>query len=61
MVKDPKETDDVSEDRKYSKDMKELREAMIEHLKERGEEWVKGGKLVTRKTTMLYSPNFPKS
>lgn len=61
LVKDPKETNDVSEDRKYSKDMKELREAMIEHLKERGEEWVKDGKLVTRKTTMLYSPNFPKS
>ena len=33
---------------------------MVEHLSERGEEWVKDGKLVTRKSTLLYSPNYPR-
>lgn len=37
-----------------------MRNAMIEHLSERGEDFVKDGKLVIRKKTMLYSPNYPK-
>lgn len=37
-----------------------MRNAMIEHLSEKGEEFVKDGKLVTREKTMLYSPNYPK-
>ena len=33
---------------------------MVEHLAERGEEWVKNGKLVVREKSLLYSPNYPK-
>ena len=33
---------------------------MVNHLSERGEEWVKDGKLVIREESMLYSPNYPK-
>lgn len=60
LVKDPKETKDVSKERKYRKQMDDLRAAMVEHLSERGDEWVKDGKLMTRENTLLYSPNFPK-
>ena len=59
LVKDPKETTDVSKDRKYRKQLETLREAMKNHLSERGEEWVKDGQLVTRDKTLLYSPNYP--
>ena len=41
--------------------MTEMHTAMIEHLKERGDEFVKDGKLVIREKTMLYSPNYPKN
>lgn len=36
------------------------RQRMVEHLTERGEGFVKDGKLVQRDKTMLYSPNYPK-
>ena len=38
-----------------------MRAAMVEHLSERGDGFVKDGKLVVRQNTMLYSPNYPKS
>lgn len=59
LVNDPKETKDVSRERKYRRHLDELRTAMIEHLSERGEEWVKDGKLVIREKSLLYSPNYP--
>ena len=31
------------------------------YLSERGDEWVRDGKLQPRSTTLLYSPNFPKN
>lgn len=60
LGKDPQETTELSENKKYKKKMLELRQAMVEHLRERGEEWVSNDALVVRKTTMLYSPNYPK-
>jgi hypothetical protein len=33
---------------------------MIEHLSERGEQFVSNGKLVIRKKRLLYSPLYPK-
>lgn len=60
LVKDPKETKDVSKERKYKKQLEELRAAMVAHLSERGDGWVKDGKLVVRQESMLYSPNYPK-
>lgn len=59
LEKDPKETTDVSADKHYRKQLQTLREAMVNHLSERGEEWVKDGKLVIRSKTLLYSPNYP--
>lgn len=60
LVKDSQETTDVSKNKKYKKQLEELRKAMVNHLSERGEEWVKDGQLVVREKTMLYSPNYPK-
>ena len=59
LTNDPKETRDVSKDRRYRKRLEELRTAMVQHLSERGEEWVKDGQLVKRGKTMLYSPEYP--
>jgi hypothetical protein len=36
-----------------------MRGEMIAHLSERGEGFVKDGKLVVRENTLLYSPNYP--
>jgi arylsulfatase len=33
---------------------------MVEHLSERGEQFVSDGKLTIRKEQLLYSPHFPK-
>ena len=60
LKKDPSEIHDCSKDREYQSELKMWRERMVEHLSERGEGFVKDGKLVKRETTMLYSPNFPK-
>ena len=59
LQKDPKESVNLISSKKYKKVAHELRTAMAEHLSERGEEWVKDGKLVVRKGVMLYSPNYP--
>lgn len=59
LAADPHETKELSNDAEYRRQLEELRAAMTEHLKIRGEGWVKDGKLVTRTETMLYSPNFP--
>lgn len=56
---DPNELHDLSKERASRKLLNEMRMAMAEHLKERGEDWVKDGKTVTRKQSLLYSPNYP--
>ena len=61
LQKDPHELKNLSADKNYAKHMTEMHTAMIEHLKERGDEFVKDGKLVIREKTMLYSPNYPKN
>lgn len=60
LQKDPNEQVELSKNKKYQKQLKELREAMVNHLAERGDEWVKDGQLVVLKKSQLYSPNFPK-
>ena len=59
LQKDPKELVECSGKPAYVARLKEMRQAMVEHLTERGETFVKDGKLVARETTMLYSPNYP--
>ena len=46
-------------DSAYSSVRREMYQAMVEHLKERGESFVSNGKLMTLDKTMLYSPNYP--
>ncbi|WP_346859759.1 arylsulfatase [uncultured Draconibacterium sp.] len=54
---DPVEIVNLSESNKP--ELEKWRERMVDHLSERGEGFVKNGKLVRREETMLYSPNFP--
>ncbi|WP_246223030.1 sulfatase-like hydrolase/transferase [Draconibacterium halophilum] len=42
-------------------ELKKWRQKMVNHLSERGEGFVKNGKLVQRTETLLYSPNYPKN
>lgn len=57
---DPHETRNLAGSKKHRDTLEAMRSAMAEHLKERGEDWVKDGKLLTRQKSVLYSPNFPK-
>lgn len=59
LRKDPQELYNVASDKKYKKQLTEMRQHMVEHLKERGDEFVKDGKLQVMKRTLLYSPLFP--
>ncbi len=59
LKEDPGETRNLSEMKAYSKELSTWRERMVDHLSERGEGFVKDGKLVKREKTMLYSPNYP--
>lgn len=61
LDRDPGELNDLSADRRSRKRLLRMRAAMVEHLRERGEEWVSGDTLVVRKKDMLYSPNYPKA
>lgn len=56
---DPNELKNVVKEKKYHSQLLKLREAMVRHLSERGEEFVKDGKLQVLKRTVLYSPLFP--
>lgn len=56
---DPHELKDLSKDKRYKFCLLLMREAMVKHLSERGEEYVKDGKLQVLKRTILYSPLFP--
>lgn len=61
LTKDPNELHNAANDKKYKKKLEEMRAAMVLHLSERGEEFVKDGKLVIRNKVMLYGPNYPKT
>lgn len=59
LSKDPQELHNAVNNKKYKKVLAEMREEMIRHLSERGDEFVKDGWLVVREKTMLYGPNYP--
>jgi len=61
LTKDRGELRNLVSEKHYRKKLADLREAMVKHLSERGEGFVKEGKLVVRKERLLYSPNYPKS
>lgn len=60
LQKDPGEKHDCSADAAYAACLSEMRQALACHLEERGETFVKDGSPQRRKTTLLYSPHFPK-
>ena len=59
LINDPGELRNVATNKKYKKQLEELRQAMTAHLSERGEPYVKNNKLQMFDQTILYSPLFP--
>lgn len=59
LENDPHELKDLSDNAEFDSLLKLWRQRLIDHLEERGEAWVKDGKLVPRPKGMLLSPNFP--
>lgn len=59
LEKDKGETHNCVEDPQYASARDEMYKAMVKHLSERGEGFVREGKLVIRDKDLLYSPNYP--
>ncbi len=59
LENDPGELTELTKSEHYLTTLKLWRNRMVEHLSERGEAFVKDGKLQIRKELMLYSPNYP--
>ncbi|HNY39847.1 MAG TPA: arylsulfatase [Bryobacteraceae bacterium] len=57
LEKDPMELNDLAGS---SPETTRWRARMVAHLAARGEQWIRGGELVTRPQRQLYSPNYPK-
>jgi arylsulfatase A-like enzyme len=53
------ETRDLAKDPAYGDRVAQWRQHMVDHLSERGEPFVKDGKLAVRRASYLYSPNWP--
>lgn len=61
LCKDRGETHNCIDDAEYISIREKLNRAMVEHLKERGADFVLNGQLVVREKSLLYSPNYPQS
>jgi arylsulfatase A-like enzyme len=59
LIADPNEVHDLAGDRTHADTLRQWRSRMAAHLAERGDGWVKGGRLLTRSKPTLYSPNYP--
>lgn len=59
LEKDPNELEDLAGSPEYSATLKLWRGRLVAHLEERGNLWVRNGKLVPRPQGMMLSPNFP--
>jgi len=60
LTSDPRELHNLAADPAGKKLLAQWRQYMVEHLSERGEQFVSNGKLTIRKERLLYSPHFPK-
>ncbi len=60
LRKDPGELNDLATEPAHKSVLLQWRQRMVEHLSERGEQFVSNGKLVIRKKRLLYSPRYPK-
>ena len=59
LENDRQELNDVAGDVAHEGTLRRWRQRMVEHLSVRGDSWVKGGKLQTRRQPVATSPNFP--
>jgi arylsulfatase A-like enzyme len=59
LKEDPGELHDLSKETRHQSKLKDWRQRMVKHFAERGEPFVKHGKLLNRPQSMLYSPNYP--
>ena len=59
LEKDPGETYDLAGESGYQEELAKWRGRLVGHLAERGDEFVKDGKLALRRERKLYSPNYP--
>jgi len=60
LINDPGEVRDLAGEAGHADELGRWRGRMVGHLSERGEEFVRDGKLAIRKKRLLYSPHFPK-
>jgi arylsulfatase A-like enzyme len=56
---DPYELEDLAADRRYDAELRRWRQRLIEHFSERGEPFLRNGRLVPRPEGMTCSPHFP--
>lgn len=59
LANDPGELRNLANQSAVAPPLKTWRQRMVEHLSERGAEFVKGGKLAIRAKRKLYSPHYP--
>jgi arylsulfatase len=59
LDRDPHEQSDLAPYPAYEDQLRHWRQRLIDHLSERGEPFVKNGKLSVRSKRFLYSPNYP--
>ena len=59
LERDQHELNDVAKRPEQAAELSMWRARMVDHLSERGDQWVRDGKLMLRKQGMALSPNFP--
>ena len=59
LENDPAELDDLAPLPAHEAELRRWRQRLVAHLAERGDEWVKGGRLVPRPRSIPHSPNYP--
>jgi arylsulfatase A-like enzyme len=59
LTRDPAELHDLAPEAAHAAQLRLWRGRLIEHLAERGERWVKVGRLALRPESHLYSPHYP--
>lgn len=60
LEKDSGEKKNLAGISRYKNILAKWRQRMVDHLSNRGEDWVKDGKLVIRDENIVFSPNYPK-
>ena len=59
LERDRNELSDLAQQPEHAKELSLWRTRMVDHLRERGDQWVRDGKLMVRKQGLALSPNFP--